>query len=506
MSDTAQATEHRGLAGRFARGRELSADRIAVRTPQGEVTYEDLHVQALACAGSIVRTDASVVGVLVGKSLSSYRAVLAGLYSGATVVPLSASFPAARLRRMIAVAGVDTLVATDDAGELPAELSRAGVDIPVVSADADASPLTQPRAVHGSDIAYILFTSGSTGTPKGVPVTHDNTAHYFGLLDSRYDFTQDDVFTQHFDLNFDCAFFDLFCAWGVGATLAVAGPHDYRDIPAFLERNAVTIWFSTPSAIALVRRMGGLTENSMPSLRWSLFAGEALGMRDALEWQRAAKNSTVENLYGPTELTITITAHRLDGEAVQDRTGSVPIGRLHDGHVAVLLTPDGDEDEHEGELCIAGPQSAAGYLDSADDAGRFVDHLGRRFYRTGDRVRRAEDGTFDYVGRMDSQVQVRGVRVELGEVDAALRTCPGVEDAVTVAVPADGTVELAVFFTGDAVPSSALARDLRSILPAAVTPRRFTHLDTFPLNSNRKIDRRALADRASAPTPPRTTP
>ncbi|OZF56627.1 AMP-binding protein [Rhodococcus sp. 14-2470-1a] len=505
MWDNAPTSDRRGLAGRFLRGLASSPDRVAVHTAHQDVTYAELHAEALTLAGSIAGTGASVIGVLVDRSVSSYRAILAGLYAGTTVVPLQQSFPAARLRRMITDAGVEILVVNDESGDLPIELRRAGAPQPTLSSEpsSDAVALAEPEEVAGGDTAYILFTSGSTGRPKGVPVTHDNTAHYFGLLDDRYDFAPTDVFTQNFDLGFDCAFFDLFCAWGAGATLAVAGPHDYRDMPAFVSKNAVTVWFSTPSAIALVRRMGGLTEGSMPSLRWSLFAGEALGARDAAEWHRAASNSTVENLYGPTELTITIMAHRLEVQSTDDTVGSVPIGRLHEGHSALLLTPEGDVHPEEGELLIAGPQLTAGYLDSDDDAGRFFHHDGLRYYRTGDRVRRGADGTFDYLGRLDSQAQVRGVRVELAEVDAAVRTCPGVEDAVTVTMPVDGTVELAVFFTGENVPPAALARDLRAVLPAAVVPRRFTHLDEFPLNSNRKIDRRALAEAASSHT---TTP
>ncbi|GAA3094375.1 hypothetical protein GCM10017687_00950 [Streptomyces echinatus] len=152
----------------------------------------------------------------------------------------------------------------------------------------------------------------------------------------------------------------------------------------------------------------------------------------------------------------------------------------------------------EGELCVAGPQLTPGYLDPADDTGRFLERDGHRFYRTGDRVRRAGDGGLLYLGRQDAQVQVHGVRVEPAEVDAAARTCPGVEDAVTVAVPVDGTVELAVFHTARTraarparPPSAGGAAGRRR--PACLPPP-----DALPLNSNRKTDRRKLASRATA--------
>ncbi|WP_327066360.1 AMP-binding protein [Kitasatospora sp. NBC_01302] len=496
------------LSGRFLRGLAKSADRPALLAGGVSLTYQELHERALLLAGSLLAhlpSRPAAIGVLAGKGPSAYASVLAGLYTGITMVPLQPAFPAARTRQMIEASGVGALIADD--GSLPAlvGLREEGVDLPVLFAPggqpqpavplAAGSALSAPVPVRGEDTAYVLFTSGSTGRPKGVPVTHANTHHYFGLLDERYDFGPEDVFSQNFDLNFDCAMFDLFCAWGAGGTLVVPPPQAYRDMPGFIADQGLTVWFSTPSAIALVRRMGGLGPASMPSLRWSFFAGEALSCQDAGDWLAAAPESTLENLYGPTELTITVAAHRWAGEdALNDM---VPIGSVHGGHQVLLLDPSGEDSAVEGELCIAGPQLTAGYLDPGDDAGRFFDRGGRRYYRTGDRVRRADGGELLYLGRDDAQVQVLGVRVELAEVDAAVRNCPGVQDAVTVAVAAQGSVELAVFYTGEVVPPARLAGDLRKVLPVAIVPKRYQHLSEFPLNSNRKIDRKQLARQAA---------
>ncbi|CUW33051.1 MULTISPECIES: amino acid adenylation domain-containing protein [Streptomyces] len=498
------------LAGRFARGLALAPDRPALRADGVDVTYRALHARALVLAGSLragLPDPPPAVGVLAGKGPTAYAALLAGLYSGVTVVPLQPAFPAARTRQMIEAAGVGALLADDDALPALTALHEAGVclptlfppggqPLPALPVDTD-SALKAPLPARPSDTAYVLFTSGSTGRPKGVPVTHANTAHYFGLLDERYDFGPHDVFSQTFDLNFDCAMFDLFCAWGAGAAVVPVPARAYAHLPEFLAEQRMTVWFSTPSAITLVRRTGGLRPGALPSLRWSFFAGEALSCKDAEDWAAAAPGATLENLYGPTELTITITAHRwTPGRYLNDM---VPIGAVHPGHETLLLDPAGaPSTDGEGELCVAGPQLTPGYLDPADDTGRFLERDGRRFYRTGDRVRRADDGGWLYLGRQDAQVQVHGVRVELAEVDAAARTCPGVEDAVTVAVPVDGTVELAVFHTGEPVPPARLARHLRELLPAAVVPRAYHHLDTLPLNANRKTDRRKLASRAAA--------
>ncbi|OEJ36233.1 AMP-binding protein [Streptomyces agglomeratus] len=487
---------HHALYQRFLRGLALNPHGSALRIGSETVTYRALHEQALTYAGSL--GSAKVVGVFAGKTVTAYAGILAGLYAGATVVPLHPDFPASRTRHMLEHSAADALIA-DDAGRSALRQSLGqGFDVPVVEPDPDRA-LSEPRAVEASDIAYMLFTSGSTGRPKGVPITHGSTHHYFELLDARYDFTADDVFTQTFDLNFDCAMFDLFCAWGSGATVDPVPPAAYRDIPSYLSERGITVWFSTPSAISLVRRMGGLGEAAMPGLRWSFFAGEALRCQDADDWQDAAPASTLENIYGPTELTVTITAHRWDSltSPALAVNGMVPIGAVHEGHDHVLIDEDGSETPVEGELLITGPQMASGYLDPADDQGRFVERDDRLWYRTGDRVRRLPSGELIYLGRLDSQVQVQGWRVELAEIDHALRLCEGVEDVVTVARPVDGSTELVVFYTGAVRPPTELARSLREVLPMGMLPRHFEHVSEFPLNSNRKVDRPALAEQAA---------
>jgi non-ribosomal peptide synthetase component F len=313
------------------------------------------------------------------------------------------------------------------------------------------------------------------------------------------------VFSQTFDLNFDCAMFDLFCAWGAGAPAVVLPPSAYRELPAFVAERGLTVWFSTPSAIDLVRRTGGLTPGAMPGLRWSFFAGEALNVRDTADWRTAASSSIVENLYGPTELTITVSGYRWDDEETPRIAvnGVVPIGAVHAGHEYVLLG-EGDIDmADEGELCIAGPQMTPGYLDPADERGRFLERDGHRFYRTGDRVRRLGGDDLAYLGRLDSQVQVLGWRIELTEVEQALRDC-GVHDAVALGVPGAAGTELFVFYTGPERPVIEMVRGLRAVLPEGVIPRHYRNLDEFPLNTNRKIDRKTLAARAVdllTPTP-----
>ena len=338
---------------------------------------------------------------------------------------------------MIEAAGVSALIVDDRGQKRAAELRAQGVDVLVLTPDAlgGGRALAAPRPVDPADTAYVLFTSGSTGRPKGVPITHGNTAHYFQLLAGRYDFTPDDVFSQTFDLTFDCAMFDLFCAWAAGghrggrAAARVRRPaplpgragdhrvvlHPQRDLPGTQDGRARRGGDAHP-ALELLRRRSAEVRGRRPT---------GSGPRARPPWRTST---------APTELTITITGHRWSGETSPGRcvNGLSPIGTVHPGHGHLLVGEDGRTVHDEGELWITGPQLTPGYLDPADDKGRFVERDGRTWYNTGDRVRVADNGELVYLGRADAQVQVHGWRVELAEIDHAVRGVAGVVDAVTV--------------------------------------------------------------------------
>nr|AGG82478.1 NRPS (A) [Streptomyces sp. SS] len=445
------------------------------------------------------------MGVLAGKSVTAYVGLLAVLYAGGTVVPLQPNFPAELTRRMMRVAGVETLIVDDRGlGVLPEvvgdgtrtrvlDTGGVGGGFPLVAVDFGAA-LAEPVVVDSSEPAYVLFTSGSTGVPKGVPISHRGFSSYFDEMDRRCDFGPADVFSQTFDLNFDPGIHDVFAAWGAGALLLAVPPSAYRDLPGFVAEHGITVWHSTPSGIWMAREMGALEKGALDGVRWSFFGGEALRCQDVMDWLVAAPGSRVENLYGPTEFSIGICWHRWAGEESRRRgvNGTVPIGKVHAGHEFRLVTEDGEVSEVEGELWLTGLQISTGYLDAAQNEGRFVVADGRRWYRTGDRVRAHAEGDLAYVGRMDSQVKVHAWRVELAEVDHVVRECDGVRDAVTVPRPAAHGNELVVFYTGEQVDETVLADGVRAVLPHSVLPRRYVHLEQFPLNPNRKVDRLAL--------------
>jgi amino acid adenylation domain-containing protein len=498
----------RTLTGRFLRGLALSPDRTAIRAPGRSVTYADAHQLALSWAGRLLRAcdePPTAIGVLAGKGLESYVGILAALYCGVPAVPLQPDFPIARTRHMIKAAKVSALVTDERGYRLLPDLFETG-SIPVLRAGAGSGPtvpvharfgLDEPRPVHALDVAYVLFTSGSTGRPKGVLITHANLDHYFRELDDRYRFGPDDVFSQVFDPAFDCAIFDLFAAWGSGGTLVSVPGQAFRAMSEFVTAEGITVWYSTPAAISVAARRGGLAPGSMPTLRLSTFAGDALKAADATAWQRAATGSVVDNLYGPAETTITCTVYRWSQESSPDEcvNGIVPIGRLHDGHEYLLLDSRG-ENAAEGELCVSGPQVTPGYLDPEDNQERFFTLGSRRWYRTGDRMRRADHGDLLFLGRVDNQVQIQGWRTELAEIDHCVRRCRGVQDAATVTAVIDDRLQLVVFYTGTPATAAEFTGQLLNMLPQQMLPRHYKHLDELPLSVNRKIDRQAMSRHA----------
>nr|WP_042179920.1 amino acid adenylation domain-containing protein [Kibdelosporangium sp. MJ126-NF4]ADB02873.1 AzicV [Kibdelosporangium sp. MJ126-NF4]CEL14096.1 non-ribosomal peptide synthetase [Kibdelosporangium sp. MJ126-NF4]CTQ88462.1 non-ribosomal peptide synthetase [Kibdelosporangium sp. MJ126-NF4] len=468
-------------------------DRIALEIGQDQVTYRELSDLADHIAGQLVTRIGGVprrVGLLAARTALAYAGYLAIQRLGATAIPLNPTFPPARNATIAHLAAMDVALTDQQAPELP---------VPVVTArQADGPPPALPASTAtAEDIAYILFTSGSTGAPKGVCVAHRNVTAYLSHVIPRYEAGPGARFSQFFELTFDPSVYDMFTAWGSGATLVVPARGELLAPVRFVDRGRVTHWNSVPSVISLAHRMKALKPGSMPTLRWSMFCGEPLTLQQAEAWQAAASGSVVENIYGPTEMTVTCTEYRLPrADWPQPPNGTVPIGTPYPGLEHLILD--------DGELCLRGPQRFPGYLDTADNVGRFLTEdreiydgstelTDAHWYRTGDRVA-SFAGQLVHIGRIDHQVKIRGYRVELGEIEAVLRRQPGVADAVVLAMPGRGETELVAAYTGTPQDEEVLLTALSTALPAYMVPRTVTAFDAFPLNQNGKVDRRALTD------------
>ncbi len=490
-------------------------------------SYEQLAERAarIAEAVSTTGTTSPLVGVLAAQGLTAYSSILGVLGAGKGYVPIYPYFPPERILDIITRSEIDVLILSEKALDhlqpllegCPRELTiiapevsdlamwrdsgRSGQLLSSGDLPASPSPLASPE-VDPHSTAYLLFTSGSTGTPKGVAVSHKSARAYIDHISRAYQVRPDDRISQTFKLAFDLSVHDLFVTWSSGACLYPLSRRARMAPGRFIRNHELTLWFSVPTLGMTMDRFRQLAPGAFPSLRASLFCGEALPASLAQKWSEAAPNSTVDNLYGPTEATIAITSYRWQGEdsLPHCRNGVVPLGRAFPGQETSILDPETNErGEQTGELLLSGSQLTAGYWRAPQlTEERFIrlpSAPDRRWYRTGDLVVEDDRGCLHFLGRIDDQIQIGGHRIELAEIDFALRQACNHDLAITVAWPyRTDEVGGIVGFVASENPTdeAALLASCRRKLPAYMIPDRIVTLPTLPCNSNGKIDRSAL--------------
>jgi amino acid adenylation domain-containing protein len=487
---------------------------VAVVHGDERITYAELDRRANQLAHALrargVGPEARV-GILLERGAGLVVAILATLKAGGAYVPMDAAYPPERRAYMLRDSGVRVLITRDHFCDgLPAEVEALCPEIEPSIADAQS-----PKPASGAvprNLAYVIYTSGSTGAPKGVMVDHAQVVRLFRATADGCRFGVQDVWTLFHSAAFDFSVWEMWGALLHGGRLVVVPYETSRSPEAMRElvlREGVTVLNQTPSAFrALIQAdlaaSPGTAAGALP-LRLVIFGGEALDPRTLLPWmeRHGEELPRLVNMYGITETTVHVTWRPL---ALADaRAGGSPIGvPLADLRAYVL-------DRHlepvpagvPGELFVGGAGVARGYLGRpALTAGRFVPdpfggEPGGRLYRSGDRVRWLATGELEYLGRTDAQVKVRGFRIEPGEIEAALCAQEEVREAVVLAredVPGDPRlVAWLVPATGWTAPDPAeLRRRLRARLPEYMVPAAFVVVDSIPLTSNGKVDRRAL--------------
>jgi amino acid adenylation domain-containing protein len=422
------------------------------------------------------------VAVCADRSAEVVAALLGLWRIGAVFVPLDPGWPEARLRFVLGDCDPRALVC--DAAAAAAFAPRATLPL----ADPGDDPLDTAPTREPGDAAYLMYTSGSTGRPKGVVVAHASLANYLRHAGATYvDADGPPVFPVFTSLAFDLTLTSLLVPLVVGGEARLLAERDplraARTIVADRELTAIKL---TPSHLRLLCEL----DLSGSSLRTFVIGGEALSPALARTAATQLPRARLFNEYGPTEATVGCIVHRVD---VARDIDAVPIGTPIPGATIRLV---------DGEITIAGDCLATGYRSGGD--GRFTVLDGERMYRTGDLASIDADGRFRYHGRADDQVKVRGHRIELGEVTAALAAHPAVAHAAAAARRAGDDVSLVGFVVWRDTPDEAsLRRSLLATLPAAAVPARIETVAAMPLTANGKVDREALLGvSGDAPVPP----
>jgi enterobactin synthetase component F len=433
----------------------------------------------------------SIVVVALPRSLSLLVALVAVLRAGGAYLPVDLAQPDARLARILASAQPTCVLAE------PADAARfAGVPLLSPAQWAEQGEGVLVDAVQPQDAAYVIYTSGSTGEPKGVLIEHRAIVNRLLWMRSHYGIGADERILQKTPATFDVSVWEFFLPLISGATLVIAAPGVHRDpqaLTALIIAEHITTLHFVPSMLDAwlqVPDVRGLV------LRRVFTSGEALdaSLRDRFHAQVHAE---LHNLYGPTEAAVDVSAWPALRD---DRSVPVPIGRpvwntrLYVLDARLRALPAGVP----GALYLGGVQLARGYLGRGDlTTERFIDdpHVpGGRLYRTGDVARWREDGALDYMGRSDDQVKLRGLRIELGDIEAALRELPGVARAEVLlrAADAGAPARLVAYVAGAGLEPQALRRGLAEQLPEYMVPAAVVVMQEWPVTANGKLDRAAL--------------
>jgi len=479
--------------------------RPALEDESGVLTYAALREKSRAAASALLEfgvNRARPVAVYLPKSAACAVSFYAALYAGAPYAPIDYEAPAERVRRTLENLRPG-LVVTDQRGAEQLE----GLDCPLALYDnlivhtEDAAALRRVSdAVIDLDPAYIMYTSGSTGTPKGVAIPHRGVLDYAEWLVECFSLDENTVMGLQSGFHFDNSVFDLYASALCGGRVVIIPEILFRYPPkllAYVAEKRVSCVFWVPTVMISAANCGALEQAALPDLKTIVFAGEVMPNKQLNVWRRALPGRTFANLYGPTEVTVDCTCYLVDRDFSDDEP--LPIGYARPNMRVLILREDGTEaaPDEIGELCVLGSPLALGYWNNPGETARaFAPNplnpfYPERMYRTGDLAKRGADGLIWFIGRKDSQIKRRGIRIELGDIETAARTLPGVGNACALFDPATDHIILFVE-TREAMTMRRFNVELGKLLPKYMLPGKLVCMESLPLNANRKIDRALL--------------
>ncbi|WP_139492062.1 non-ribosomal peptide synthetase [Brevibacillus dissolubilis] len=496
---------------------QKTPDAVAVVYEEEALTYQQLDERSTQLAIYLQAQGVCPeipVGIFVERSFEMVIGILGILKAGGAYVPLDPNNPDERLEYMLEASEVSIILTQSRFKERMLRLSKNNAS--VMTLDQDWAEITKAadkgktlkREVKPEHLAYVLYTSGSTGKPKGVMVEHRSILNTLFFLEDKYPVTEEDAYLLKTNYVFDVSLSELF-GWFIGKGRLIILPPNAEKNPdlfrSYIEKYNVTHLNFVPALLNVF--LNGMANNQSFTencpLKYVMVAGEAFPKELVKKAVAVFQNSSVENIYGPTEVSIYGTWFSCTHEKIV--SNQTPIGKPIANAQAYIV------DQHlrpvpigiPGELCIAGKGLARGYYKQpALTAEKFIDNPfepGTKLYRTGDSVRWLPNGNIEYLGRIDNQVKIRGFRIELGAIESRLDEHPGISENLTVVKEQNGNKKLVAYYTAADTTTTLTQQELRQFvkagLPEYMVPSHFICLDKMPLTPNGKVDRKLLEQR-----------
>lgn len=436
------------------------------------------------------------IGLIINDDIETYSAILALWLEGKAYVPINPESPIDRNYKIIKQAEIKTIIDSSDKIVYPEfnliesrKLKEAEINI-------------APVIVSDNELAYIFFTSGTTGEPKGVPITRLNLS---GFIDAfwklGFDIDNNDRVLQMFELTFDLSVMSFLVPLLRGSCVYTI-PKDkikYNYIFELLDEHKLTVALMVPSILHYLRPY--FDEIHAPSMKYSLFCGEALSLDVTEEWSQCLPNAEISNVYGPTESTIFCTTYKFNRKGKnKEHNGVLCIGKPMHGVETIIVDEFNNKLPfgNKGELCLAGELLTPGYWKNDEKNKEAFFNINynekpTRFYRTGDLCVEDNDGDIMYLGRIDFQTKIQGFRVELSEVEFYAKAFLGKINVVAVAVTnIIGNSEIGLVIESDEFETIEMLDYLKTKMPVYMIPTKLKFVKNFPLNLNGKTDRKAL--------------
>jgi mycobactin phenyloxazoline synthetase len=489
----------------FFRNAASRPDAHAILSSSGDLTYGQLRRQALTLAAALRDNGigaGDTVAVMGPKTAEQVPALLGILAAGGVYLPISADQPRDRAARILQSGQVKLALVC---GGQPLSVPVPALIIDDLLGDAAVDVEFEPAAIDPGELAYVLFTSGSTGEPKGVEVTHDASMNTVEFIARHFEIGPTDRCLALSTLEGDISVMDIFVTLRTGGSIVVVDEAQRRDPDAWarlIDTHDVTVLHFMPGWLEMLTEVGA---GRLSSVRVVPTGGDWVRPEVVRRLRSDAPRVRFAGLGGATETATHNTIFEIgDLDALPPELAALPFGTPLSNNVCRVVNDRGGDcpDWVAGELWISGRGIARGYRGRPDlTAERFVEHDGKRWYRTGDLVRYWPDGVLEFVGRADHRVKVSGYRVEIGEVEVALRRIPGVATAVAAVVSATGGGEMlaaAVRADDPQLTADTVRAAMADLVPAHMIPQRVSFVDQVPYTLAGKIDRRVVAGHLAA--------